>query len=318
MTESVDFDYLQRCLALHGELTKSHYKRRQDLASVEKAAESIRSSRTFKYEDIEAIKNSEFWDGSKFWHWPSKADIESKLNEEGWDFWNIPKNEVPLLERLVALFRFIEPVSVILRFVAPKDYGIFSAPVAKVLEVRHGASLVETYRNYLVDLRQLRDKRGFKSAAEVDMALWVLQFGVREGRLKGPEREELLKAFEADSNLRGMCVRNLSKRLLEFTPVQRADGLLPVDLAQAAEIAGIEFEKKVRKRAKKLMVSSPGLFVVINELHNAGVIDSSTRSRWHQARDTRNKAMHGKGRLAERSVRDLINEIKRMESEEST
>ena len=93
---------------------------------------------------------------------------------------------------------------------------------------------------------------------------------------------------------------------------------MPVDLAQAAEIAGIEFEKKVRKRAKKWMVGSPGLADVINKLHKAGVIDSPTKSRWHQARDIRNKAMHGKGRLAERSVRDLINEIKRMESEEST
>ena len=160
-----------------------------------------------------------------------------------------------LLERLVTLFRFIEPVSVILRFVVPKDYGIFSAPVMKVLEVRRGNSLVETYGNYLADLRELRDEKGFKSAAEIDMALWVLQFGVLEGRLPGQERAELLEAFEADAHLRAIRVRNLSDRLFkDFTRVQLAEALQPVNRALAAQLAGIEFEAMVRRcwRAKPI------------------------------------------------------------------
>ena len=309
MSISTNGDYLHRCLALHGKLTEFHYRRRQDLRSVERAAEKIRSSKSFKYEDLETIINPAFWDGADFWRWPSREEIEIDLKNGVWDFWNIPKNEVSLLERLVTLFRFIEPVSVILRFVVPKDYGIFSAPVMKVLEVRRGNSLVETYGNYLADLRELRDEKGFKSAAEIDMALWVLQFGVLEGRLPGQERAELLEAFEADAHLRAIRVRNLSDRLFkDFTRVQLAEALQPVNRALAAQLAGIEFEAMVR-RCWRGKVHDKDLYKIIEQLDQQGRIDTHTKGYWHHARRTRNRAMHDQARLDDRAVLNLISEI---------
>ncbi len=311
MSGSTNDDYLHRCLAFHGDLTESHYRRRQDLRSVETAAKKIRSdpANSFTYEDLETIINPAFWDGAEFWRWPSREDVEADLRNGTWDFWNLPKNEVSLLERLITLFRFIEPVSVILRFVVPQDYGIFSAPVNKVLEVRQGNSLVETYRNYLADLRTLRDKKGFQSAAEADMALWVLQFGVLDGRLPDPERTELLEAFEADADVRTIRVKNLSDRLFrDFTRVELAEALRYENRTLAAQLAGIEFEAMVRKRGRN-KEHEEDLFKIIERLGQQGQIGTHTKSHWHHARVTRNRAIHEDGRLDDRAVLNLISQI---------
>lgn len=306
MPSSASENYLHRCLARHGELTELLYRRHQDLAAVEKAASGIRSGRKLDYEAIQTIVDPTLWDGSEFWRWPSREAIEADLSAHGWDFWNLPKNEQRVIGRLIELFRFIEPVSVILRFVAPLDYGIFSAPVAKVLEVRRGSSLAQTYSNYLADLRELRDANEFRSAAEVDMALWVLQKGVLDGLL--PDRAALVEESETDTHLRDIRVRNLSKALFDdFTRVQLADALRTVDRRLAAQIAGIEFEEMVKEKAGAS--SEQDLAVVIESLHGEGRIDSVTKGYWHRARITRNKALHDHVRLDERSVSDLIDEI---------
>ncbi len=309
MSESTKEDYLHRCLLLHSELTEIHYKKKQDLAAVERSASKIRSQRRFNYEDLERIINPVHWDGAIFWRWPSRKEIDEDLNAVVFDFWHLPKNEDPLLDRLIALFRFIEPVSVILRFVVPQEYGIFSAPVAKVLEVSRGASLVGSYKNYLANIRELRDKKGFGSAADVDRALWVLQLGVLEGRLPEKERAGLTEAFEADDDLRAIRMRNLSERLFsDFTRVQLAQALQPADRALAAQLAGIEFEKMIRKFSGDKQ-RDKDLYNLIEDLSKQNRINSRTKGHWHKHRKTRNIAMHENARLDDKAVANLIEEL---------
>jgi len=54
---------------------------------------------------------------------------------------------VPLVAALLEVFKSVELVSIILRFVKPEHYGIISPPVERVLDVQRGSDAVETYLN---------------------------------------------------------------------------------------------------------------------------------------------------------------------------
>ena len=101
--------------------------------------------------------------------------------------------------------KFIENVSVVLRYVNPLQYGIISPPVEKVLEVRRGRTEVETYLNYLRDIRDVRDHHGLARAADADMALWVVQ----ERILSSYRDHDLLREFRGDLFLRRRRAVNL-------------------------------------------------------------------------------------------------------------
>src|SRR5262249_55220651 len=126
-------------------------------------------------------KNRKHWWFQRYWVLPSVEEIKTELTDGKFDFWHLSRKnegsrkERGILEELVHVFRSIELVSIILRFIRPESFGILSPPVERVLDVRRGSSGVETYLNYLRNLRQIRDHYpGLKRAADADMALWVL------------------------------------------------------------------------------------------------------------------------------------------------
>ena len=48
---------------------------------------------------------------------------------------DLREREEHIVDQLLGIFRHIEPVSVVMRFIKPDDYGILSYPVEKILEV---------------------------------------------------------------------------------------------------------------------------------------------------------------------------------------
>lgn len=295
-------DYLHACLRLHGDLTELLYHQRQDLSAVERVSARIRSSRRLTYEDVQQIADSPHWNPRRFWRWPPADEIEAALAGP-WDFWNLPKHEDQIIPALLGVFKFIEPVSVLLRFIVPKHYGILSPPVEKALEVAPAARPVEKYLHYLGDLRTLRDSRGFSTAAEVDMALWVLQRGILSGIL--PQSKELAAAHRGDKELRGIRCRNLAQGL--FSGIARldlAEALLPLNVPLAGELAAMEFEREVRRFARA--TGEEDLRDVIARLNRDGGIDGITHGTWQAARRLRNDALHANRTLLLQEVARLV------------
>ena len=258
-------DYLHTCLALHSDLTEILYGRRQDIRRIEDATAEIRESRQLTYEDIEKILDRDIWNADMFGYWPKRQDIESILKSKIWNFKDLPGRQDDVITDMYSVFRQIEPISVILRFVMPEEYGIISAPVEKVLgmnyfgsyEIHPEYSHLEKYKIYLCDLRSLRKERDFDRVADVDMALWVLQIGVLERRFKDHEDQEILRRlredFRQDSKLREIQARNLTKHLFRPDTMHRldlAEALLSSDLQFAGQIAGIEFERSIKRKTK--------------------------------------------------------------------
>ncbi len=307
-----DRNYLKTCFDSFTKVTEQKYGRPFDLRAIEKSVAHVSQNRTLNFEDVRLIQKSKYWTYEK--HWSSLSEEDSgpgleRLNRK-LDFWNLPRKEDVLIKQLFDVFRHIGIVSIILRFVAPKYFGITSPPVEKILDVRRGSSDVETYINYLENLREIGNYYGFSRIADVDMALWVLHeccFGEKAD-------ERMIKEYNNDIFIKTLRAKNLA-HLLNISDPQLAKSLLDVNLKLAAQIGGICFEQMVKKTAQKSNSSfesngsEQSLEDIINRLQACGVIDELQKGKWQSARRTRNKAIHDSGGLTRREVEILIGQI---------
>ena len=297
-------NYLHECHQLHACVTEIHYGRRQNLAQIQKATEAIKKRHRLTYEDLETIRNSDVWDANQFGYWPSRAEIEADLKKWHWNFQNLHRNrqasrerENATIDRLLKIFHQIEAVSVIMRFVDPRRYGILSPPVELVLGIGPSRSHATKYSGYLDDLQKLKEAHGFNEAAEVDMALWALQVGVVEGRLKDrldtTRYRALRDGFEQDQVLRSIRMANLSPQLFQDMPrLDLAEALRLADnLEMAGQIAGCEFERRVAMR----LGIAPEANVGLRDLVEEAWPDSRRRYKYNQAVSVRNRAVHRQG-----------------------
>lgn len=219
--------WLHRCLEMFGETMEERYGKRPDYAALERQLAPVRSGeRAFSYRDLETIQNPRYGDFRQFWRFPAEGDVAQEID---WDHLSrliqrLPLDEGEAIARLHAAFKYVQSVSVVLRFVNPEHYGIVSPPVEKILEVRRGATEVETYTNYLRDIRDARDHYGFARAADADMALWVLQ----ERILSTYRFPDLLASYRSDAWLRERRIINLVSEMSReevLTLLDRARGM---------------------------------------------------------------------------------------------
>ena len=217
-------------------------------------------------------------------------------------------------------FRQIEPVSVVLRFIDPIQFGIMSSPVQTVLGIRPRRKQTATYSAYLKSLRHICEKRRFERVADVEMALWVLQVGVLDGVLRTPPREELAKDYEElakdygkDAELRRIQARNLTVQLLnEMSKLDVADALLDTDVALAGQIAGIEFELLVVAASQRS--GAGGQQELIQYIDSLCGLYPHLRPKLHHARKIRNAAIHDPASINRAKVECLIAVARELQS----
>lgn len=316
-------DYLYYCLASCGQLMECLHGpgRMPDLLKIEREIDGVLSRRPLAYADVEAIRNSRIWNADMFGYWPPRSEVEPVLESKELRFPALPEDEDKAIKELLAVFRQIGLVSVILRFAVPDHYGIMSLPVERLLGIGPFRRRSEKYRAYLKSLREIRDnKKDFTRAADVDMALWVLQVGVLDDDLlerKLPDEgfESLRRGFENDSKLREIRVGNLARQFFSddenafcrLSRVELAEALLPTDFVLAGQIAGIEFERILRKWTKE---PSWDLATIV-DTHTPQLAQIFPKAKvmpgfWKRAKDTRNWAVHSDPRLTREHVEKLI------------
>ena len=261
------------------------------------------------WEIIRGIYNSREFDAEMFGLLPNQIEIE--LKKTTWHLQWKTLAEEEFIGHLHGMFRQIEPVSMVLRFIDPTRYGIFSSPVATILGVTHRRRATRTYQVYLESLREVRHERGFDRTADVEMALWALHVGVLDRRLSVEQRRGLKESYERDVPLRQIATRNLTTQLLSENPKLRvAEYLLGTDVALAGQIAGIELEQVVGKRLRSAGSARQDetLYDLINRFE-----PSDIRSDLHRARETRNNAIHQRDKVTKEDVEFLIEMAREVE-----
>jgi len=286
-------DYLHICFKTFREAIEKKYNRLFDLPAIEKSVKQLRREIPLSYSDLTQFESPQNWWFEKFWVFPPEHHISPTLKQRKFNFWGLPDKENETIKSLYEVFRSIELVSIILRFIRPEHYGIISPPVERILDVRRGRDAIDTYLNYLADLRKIKKRYQFARVADVDMALWV----VHEQCYGMSPDPEIKKAYFGDEFLLQLRAKNLLSDLFaRYSYSELAAALIPVNPELAAQIGGIAFERMVRntaRKAKSATLTDQDLKGLIEYLENSRFIDSVTAGRWQVARRTRNKAIHG-------------------------
>lgn len=158
-------------------MAKALFNQDQGLRKTEELPADIRLSSNLTYKNVRTIVDAGLWSGRGFWQWPNAEEFNDRLEQHpvGDLSAELRAREEHVVDQLLGIFRHIEPVSVVLRFVRPDDYGILSYPVEKILEASRSPHPRQKYLQYVEDLRLVQKERGFERVADVDMALWTLQ-----------------------------------------------------------------------------------------------------------------------------------------------
>lgn len=146
------------------------------------------------------------------------------------------------------------------------------------------------------------------------MALWVLQVGVLEGKLRGEipddEFEALEAGFRQDLKLREVRVENLTKQLFEdLSWTELAEALLPTNHALAGPIAAVELERLVKEKANAK--AEDGLRELVYWL--ASLVPKEDAALLWEAVDIRNEAVHWNPPPSRERVGQLVDALKRLE-----
>jgi hypothetical protein len=142
------------------------------------------------------------------------------------------------------------------------------------------------------------DERKFKTAAQVDQALWTLQLGVYGGRLENTE--DIKAAHQSDPFLRTIRVKNLADALFgSMSAIDLAEALSFDRLEVASQLLSLEFERAVREYAGKAPVSDD-----LKAIIDAHAL-ANLKGLWQQCRALRNRAVHARP-LDHKEAEELI------------
>jgi len=132
------------------------------------------TEKPLSYGMINKLTKREYWNFDDFWMVPSWWHYRKCAKKTKGLFRKPPKNEDHVISVLYGIFKNIEVVSIILRFIDPKNYGIISPPVRCALGLKAKDNYVDEYLDYLSVLRMYAKEYEFRRVADADIALWTL------------------------------------------------------------------------------------------------------------------------------------------------
>lgn len=302
-------------------VTEKRFKKEVIFDSLVVMLSKLKDGGNLEYRHLEEIANPEIWPFSEWWRWPAEEQISDILREKENLF--VPLNglsrihderaekETPIIDVLYSdIFKHIELVSIVLRFIDETNYAIYSPPVAHIINSPRGFSYSSEYLNYLREIRKYRDIYDLEKAAYVDMFLWAIE-------VLGEERDELLELFHRkfEDSIRKEVVKEiLQNEVMKKTDLEKARFFLDIDCYDiAAKWAGCAFENEF---VKKCVINRIILYDQENKKKTLGKLvyeypgySYQRKQRLYKVVELRNKASHPAGyAFTKDDVLSIVNE----------
>ncbi len=334
-------NYLHDCLEQFPDVSRQRFNDRPfDLKTIQSDAEYLRTRTVVSVRDIHEhfsryFKDyTELWWFNRYWLFPSFNDLEDQ--EQTFNFQQLGEDnegspiEKEAIQKLLGAFRQIELVSIILRFIQPVSFGILSPPIGFLLGLRSGKNAVETYVNYLRNIRKICEKYEFRTVAETDMALWVLKHKCYDAEFKD---DGICQEFKNDEFMLQLRAKNLVEPLNELSPAQLAKAFcgtnnhlavltgcyaLEETVKQWASHEGMEKEamKLAKKKEKERRFPTLSDYSEALLRNKKGKISSlePERKKLKKLSEIRNKVFHAEIREPSlRQIRDLAETVWKIE-----
>jgi len=333
-------NYLHECLKQFHEVSKQLWGKGKpfDLKALEKEVEVLQSGEVGvreiqnRFKQFKSAEHTEHWWFNRYWVLPSLDDLSQEQQKKTFSFHQVSRenegrpNEEKVIRDLLEIFRHIELVSIVLRFIRPDSFGILSPPVEHVLALSRGKDHVETYQNYLNDLRKIRDHYALATAAEADKALWVLEHKCFVEEMKD---ERIKQEFEKDEFMLQLRAKNLVTPLRDLSSARLATALRKVNNHLAGLVGSYALEENVKKWARhegveetaKSLAKSGGrdskrltASDYINALVKEHKISSTDHKKWRDLVDIRNQVFHAYQKKPDgNEVKQLVDTVLKLE-----
>ena len=300
------------------EILRKKFGRSYDFAALEAYfREHATGKRHLTAKDVGKLFNVENTPFAKYWPRPQTQALDEVLTQHRVYIGPIPDDASALVQDLLAVFHNIGTVSLVLRFVHPSRFGIFSTPVIHVLQVMRAGTL-ELYLAYCDELALWGRHFGLESVAQTETALWTFAEFVK---LSDSDDEAAKASRDFDDDMwvqRERAAQVIRPFFRRYGRLQLAQILLDEDPIVAGKIAAEEYERllgmvslEVRHRPLPREKGAPeGL---IEELAEKGYIRLEDKPELKRIWFTRNKVVHPSGNRPEREeVEVMIDFIQRI------
>ncbi|HHT9126096.1 MAG TPA: hypothetical protein ACFYD6_09810 [Candidatus Brocadiia bacterium] len=239
----------------------------QNLKEIERLLEQVRNGeKDFSHKHLGNIQDEKYWSGKfPFEPFPSLNENEKKISAIAKAIKNRNEREA-CIRTLYSILGRIEHVSLILRFVDPDDFALFSPHSMIILGTKRTRDIVNTYVNYLKDLEEIKEKsKGeFPRIADIDHTIYLLSIldGNPDLKPKTEPKTPLSKIYEMKNDLLGRIdslimkikVINLLGDSWEKDPTTVARSFLGKNNSIASVLAGDILKERIRQICKYLDV----------------------------------------------------------------
>ena len=309
-------------LSLFKKIAKTESGAEQKLEVIEKQLKHLGEGSALTYDDLEVIADSNYWPFSKYWMWPHRSQIESKLENTEGLFKNLDKailspshkekdKEKWAISDLFKIFKNISLVSIILRFALPEHYAIYSPPTLDVLRIERGSNEVEEYLKYIAEMRILRKSFGVQKTSEVDQIVWAIFHSKEEDRTK-------LKKILSKRLPENLSPEELITYLSDNPLKVAQEYLQRKDYITAGFWAAKAFEKFLDEECRRngMMIQGQAYkrSLMIRRLCSETAVWKRLYNRQllYDTKDIRNRIIPGTTPFSARDVKDFISHIERL------
>lgn len=302
-------------LARFPDVCHAKFGRTYNFHSIEKKVEQVRlGKRWLVSRDVVQLFDPASTPFAHYWQTPDAKELDSRLRDLRLYLSPVPADPAQLVLALLRVFHNIGIASIVLRFVHPDRFGIFSTPVMNLLQVQRPRT-VELYLAYCEELREWRQHFRMESVAATEMALWAFQSlaSVDEEQHANAQRQ-----FDAEVWIQRRRAGQVLRPFLQrYGPLELARILVDEDAKLAGKIAGEEYERLLNCAARKfyhreLQDKKGSAETLIDELAQDGHIELHHKTALNEVWRIRNKAVHFRDSPSAEEVEKLIDQIQKI------
>jgi hypothetical protein len=297
------------------EVCKKKFGRTYSFQSLEKKFEQLRSGKRWLVaKDVLNIFDPAQTAFARYWPKPIEKELDHTLKEAHLMLGPLPADAHDLVQRALRVFQSIGLVSLVLRFVHPDRFAVFSTPIMNLLQV-YRPRTVDVYLAYCDELRAWKEHFQLPSVAAVETALWTYhELTVEE--LAASDAVSMRTAFDADIWIQRRRVAQVLRPFLQkYGPLELARILVYEDSNLAGMIAGEEYERLLRFAARRVGVKlyvKGATEVLFNKLLEGGHISLGDQTLLRRAWTTRCAAVHPENTPTSEEVENMIDIIERI------
>lgn len=231
---------LQAFLKRFGDVCQAKFNQAYNFEYVEKKLLPVREGdRELTARDVALMFDSSRTPFAKYWPAPREKELALTLNKERLRLHKISPRPQKLFLQLLNLFHNAGVASIVLRFVHPGRFGIFSTPVLNLLQIQRPKT-VDLYLDFCEELRVWQERFGLHTVAETEMSLWTYD-QLSKGVADPKEADRIRRQFDGDLWLqRRRLSQTLSPFLQRYGPFEMARIVVDIDPNLAGKIAAEE------------------------------------------------------------------------------